>query len=78
MRDAAERVVTPVEEALISAAERLTVEFADLPAGSVLRCYTRAVLVVRRRRGRPGALPQDAETLARIWLSARRGPGGRP
>jgi hypothetical protein len=62
------------QSALVDAAARLVADHSDLPAGSVLRCFARAVALARRT-GVPAAdLPARAETLAAEMLAARRRP----
>lgn len=60
---------------LLDVAQQLVAEYDDLPAGSVLRCYARAV----RRSARAGCpaheLAREAGVLARHMLANRRQPG---
>jgi hypothetical protein len=56
---------------LVDAALRLVAERPDLPAGSVLRCYARAVAVVRRAGVQPDAVADRAGEFARRLLAAR-------
>jgi hypothetical protein len=64
--------VRNLNQQLLQAAERLVREYDDLAAGSVLRCYARAV----QRRTRTGCpadvLAESAERLAREQLDRRR------
>jgi hypothetical protein len=63
------------QAALVAAALRLVDDHPEIAAGSVLRCYSRAVVIVRRT-GTPSAVLADrAETLARQMLAARNQPG---
>jgi len=63
--------IVTVNHELLSVAERLTVEYDELAAGSVLRCFARAVRTTRAS-GRPlASLPQDAEQLTRNLLATR-------
>lgn len=64
--------------ALVDAALRLVDERRDVPAGSVLRCFSRAVLITRRARVSSEALPEQAEVLARRFLEARDVPRQDP
>jgi hypothetical protein len=61
------------EVALLDTALRLVEERSDLAAGSVLRCFSRAVLVLRRARVPAEDLPVEAEALTRLLLAARSG-----
>lgn len=62
------------QAALMEAALRLVDDRDDVPAGSVLRCFSRAVAVTRRSGIATEALPTRAEALARGMLAARNGP----
>jgi len=57
---------------LVDAAASLADEFGALPAGSVLRCYARAVQVVRREGCGDDELPAAARRAAVEMLRARR------
>lgn len=63
--------VVAVNSELLDVAQRLATEYDDLTAGSVLRCYARAV----RRSARSGCpaerLPAEAERLTRHMLATR-------
>lgn len=61
--------------ALRETGERMVTEWDDLPAGSVLRCYSRAVRTVVRAGCPPARVPAEAERIARAWLDLRRAPG---
>lgn len=61
-----------VDRALMETAWRLAEEYGDVPTGSVLRCFARAV---RRARGCGVALadlPAASERIARAQLRARQ------
>ncbi|HET8560761.1 MAG TPA: hypothetical protein VFL69_09610 [Marmoricola sp.] len=68
---------TPVafNQELLDAAQQLVDEYDDLTAGSVLRCYARAVRRSVRTGCPPGRLAREAELLARHMLVARRQRG---
>jgi hypothetical protein len=53
---------------LLDVADRLVVDFAQVPAGTVLRCLARAVQVVRASGSTPEDLGVRAEELARDLL----------
>ena len=55
--------------ALVDAAVRLVEERPDLPAGSVLRCFSRAVLITRRTGVPADGLVLQADQLARRLLA---------
>jgi hypothetical protein len=55
--------------ALVDAAVRLVEERPDLPAGSVLRCFSRAVLITRRAGVPADGLASQADLLARRLLA---------
>lgn len=59
--------------ALRETAARLMAQWDDLPAGSVLRCYSRAVRTVVRAGCAPERVPREAERVAHGWLDLRRG-----
>lgn len=63
------------QAALVAAALRLVDEHPDIAAGSVLRCYSRAVVIVRRTGASSTVLAGRAEMLARQMLAARNQPG---
>lgn len=65
------------QAALVAAALRLVDDHPDIAAGSVLRCYSRAVVIVRRTGAPSAVLADRAETLARQMLAARNQPGVR-
>jgi hypothetical protein len=62
---------------LLNVADRLAAEFDDIAAGSVLRCFSRAVVLARRSGTPVESLPTVAEHAARRMLS-RRGPDPVP
>ena len=76
MRTEVPRALSLADTQLLGVADRLVAEFAELPTGSVLRCYARAVYVARHQRG--SNVADDAERLARSWLSLRRSRRPRP
>ena len=57
---------------LLDAAASLADEYGALPAGSVLRCYARAVQLMRREGCRDDELPSAARRAAAEMLRARR------
>ena len=67
--------VVSTQAALIVAALRLVDDHPDIPAGSVLRCFSRAVVITRRSGTPSGSLAEEAELLARRLLAARNRPG---
>jgi hypothetical protein len=64
-----------VEQALVETAQELVAEHPEVPAGSVLRCYARAVRHVRRTGCPPAHVAGAAQAVAR-WRLAQRAPGG--
>jgi hypothetical protein len=62
------------QSALVDAASRLVAARSDLPAGSVLRCFARAVALARRTGVPTAELPARAEALAHELLAARHSP----
>ena len=58
-----------VNRQLLDCAERLVEEYPDHPAGSVLRCFARAVRLARARGVTVAALPAVAEIRARAMLN---------
>lgn len=61
-----------VDRDLLETAWRLAGEYGDVPTGSVLRCFARAVRRARACRVALADLPVVAEQIARIGLDARR------
>ena len=57
---------------LLDAAARLVDEWPDLPTGSVLRCFARAVWIVRGAGCPPDRLAEEAACLASSLLQLRR------
>jgi hypothetical protein len=57
---------------LLDAAERLAADFADVRAGSVLRCFSRAVREVQLAGVPPDRTAAEAERVARVLLDLRR------
>lgn len=66
-----------VNQTLLDVAQRLTTEYEDIAAGSVLRCYARALRRSARRGCSTAELPGEAERLTRTLLSKRRKTGVR-
>jgi hypothetical protein len=62
--------VLEVREQLLLAAETLAEDHPDHPAGSVLRCYARAVRLVRLRGCPDEQLPETARRLAAETLTS--------
>lgn len=56
---------------LVIAADALTDEFRDLPAGVVRRCFARAVREARLAAVPPVAVVVEAERIARVLLELR-------
>lgn len=69
--------VVDLHRILLETAGELTAEFDELPAGSVMRCFGRAVKLARAQGVSGTALPEAARRLARASLR-ERGCGGRP
>lgn len=65
------------QAALVAAALRLVDDHPDIAAGSVLRCFSRAVVIVRRTGTPSPVLADRAEMLARQMLAARNQSGSR-
>jgi hypothetical protein len=63
--------LSAVNQQLLTVAERLVVEYDDVAAGSVLRCFARAAFRARRSGCSAGDLAQRAEALTRQTLAAR-------
>ena len=63
------------QAALMTVALRLVDEHPDVPAGSVLRCFSRAVVITRRSGVQHRLLVERSESLARQMLAARNRPG---
>lgn len=61
--------VRQANQALLDTAARLVDELHDVPAGRVLRCFSRAVGHVRREGCPPHRLAAEAESLARAMLA---------
>jgi hypothetical protein len=62
-----------VRRELVDTADRLVHEYDDLPPGSVLRCYSRAVTGARRAGVQEPALAEVAERHTRSILARRYG-----
>lgn len=71
------REVRQANQALLGRAARLVDELSDVPAGSVLRCFSRAVRLARLAGFSATDLPAEAEARARAMLAAVRA-GGTP
>ena len=56
---------------LLEVADRLVEDFAEVPAGSVLRCLAKAVQMAREAASPPEELGTRAEALARRMLRDR-------
>lgn len=67
-------IVVAVDHQLLDVAERLMTEFEYLTAGSVLRCFARAVHRARRCGCPISSLPQSAEEITRRLLAGRGHP----
>ncbi len=57
---------------LLNAAEALACEFPHLPAGTVIRCFARAVREARAAGVPSSVLAKEAEQLARVLLELRQ------
>lgn len=68
--------VADVDRELLETAQRLTKEFGHGNAGTVLRCFGRAVRRERLRGVALNVLPQRSERLARVMLESRLAPAG--
>lgn len=64
-----------VNRRLLDIAQRLVAEHDDIAAGSVLRCFARAVRRSVRAGWGTGELPGEAERLTRALLTTRHGQG---
>ena len=62
---------------LLDSSHRLTEEHPEFPAGSVLRCYARAVRKAQMWGCPPEHLRTTAEASTR-WMLAQRGPRRTP
>jgi len=67
----ASRDMRQANQELLDAAALLVDEWEDVPTGSVLRCFSRAVWVVRGRGCPPERLAAEAMSLARALLALR-------
>jgi hypothetical protein len=63
--------VRQTNQALLDAAARLVNELDEVPAGAVLRCFSRAVRTARQEGCPVTQLPVEAERLARELLAQR-------
>lgn len=64
-----------VNQQLLDAAARLVDEWPDLPTGSVLRCFSRAVWIVRGTGCPPDRVAAEAARLACSLLELRGATG---
>lgn len=62
-------------ERLLDAAARLVEEWPDVPTGSVLRCFSRAVWIVRGAGCPPDRLAAESSRLASALLELRGATG---
>lgn len=62
-----------VNDRLLDTAQRLVAEHDGIAAGSVLRCFARAVRHSVRAGWGTGELPGEAERLTRALLATRHG-----
>jgi hypothetical protein len=70
--------IRDVNDELLDIAEQLTAEYADIPAGSVLRCLARSVRVARSW-GCPAEHLTATSAATTRWVLAQRGrPQGVP
>ena len=70
--------VVDLHHLLLETAGELTTEFSEVPAGSVMRCFGRAVKLARAQGVSGTALPEAARRIARSSLRDRvagRRPG---
>lgn len=61
-----------LQEELAVTAMTLVAEFADLPAGSVLRNFARAVRFTRQVEASPDRISEQAATITRMALGRRQ------
>lgn len=66
-----ENYAPATQGALVDAAMRLVDDYPGIPAGSVLRCYSRAVTLLRLAQTPSSQLPTRAVVLAARMLAAR-------
>lgn len=63
--------VVDLHRQLLDTAFDLSTEFDTLPAGSVLRCFSRAVHLARLKGAEGARLPEEARRIAESSLRAR-------
>ena len=69
--------VVDLHRRLLETAFDLTLEFDELPAGSVMRCFARAVHLARMKGVAGAQLPEEARRIARVSLRDRAGASTR-
>ena len=69
--------VVDLHRQLLETAFDLSVEFDTLPAGSVLRCFARAVHAARLKGAEGARLPEEARRIAESSLRSRAAKGNR-
>jgi len=69
--------VVDLHRQLLEIAFDLSVEFDTLPAGSVLRCFARAVHLARLKGAEGARLPEEARRIAESSLRSRAAKGSR-
>lgn len=62
-----------LRQQLTAIAETLVADFPELVPGSVIRCFARSVLQVRREGEPIGSVPELAHLRARVLLERRAG-----
>lgn len=71
------REMREANQQLLDTAAGLVEEWPEVPTGSVLRCFSRAVWIVRGAGCPPERLPAEAARLACALLELRAAPGAR-
>ena len=69
--------VVDLHRQLLDTAFDLSVEYDTLPAGSVLRCFARAVRMARMKGAEGARLPEEARRIAESSLRGRAADGTR-
>ena len=69
--------VVDLHRQLLETAFDLSVEYDTLPAGSVLRCFARAVHLARLKGVEGARLPEEARRIAESSLRSRAAQGTR-
>jgi hypothetical protein len=69
--------VVDLHRQLLETAFDLSVEYDTLPAGSVLRCFARAVRMARMKGAEGAGLPEEARRIAESSLRGRAASGSR-